>query len=143
MLVLSRKLDEEIVIAGNIRISVLRIAGNTVRIGIDAPKDIHIVRGELVDHAAPSETARGNKSGSVSSIHDAADLKRSDRTESSLTLVVDERGIRHERNQVLQMESQSNSDLGGDSPLAEPTIVYERGVARNRIVDILNKLNRS
>ena len=47
MLVLSRKTGEEIVIGDNIRLVVNRISGNRVTIGIAAPDNIHIVRGEL------------------------------------------------------------------------------------------------
>ena len=47
MLVLSRKLNQEIVIGENVKITVLKIKGNTVRIGIEAPRDIHVLRGEL------------------------------------------------------------------------------------------------
>lgn len=47
MLVLSRKIDDEIIIDENITIRVLRVKGNTVRIGITAPSDVSIMRGEL------------------------------------------------------------------------------------------------
>jgi carbon storage regulator CsrA len=47
MLVLSRKSKQEIVIGDNVVITVLKIKGNTVRLGIEAPRDIHVVRGEL------------------------------------------------------------------------------------------------
>ncbi len=47
MLVLSRKQDQEIVIGDNIKVRVLKIKGNTIRLGIDAPRDIRVVRGEL------------------------------------------------------------------------------------------------
>ena len=47
MLVLSRKLKQEIQIGDDIKITVLKIKGNTVRLGIEAPRDIHIVRGEI------------------------------------------------------------------------------------------------
>ena len=47
MLVLSRKTDEGIVIADNIRISVVEIRGNRVRLGISAPDHVRIQRDEL------------------------------------------------------------------------------------------------
>ena len=48
MLVLSRKRSEELKIADNITIRVLRIDGGTVRLGIDAPQSVVVVRGELM-----------------------------------------------------------------------------------------------
>ena len=47
MLVLSRKVGEKIVIGDNITIVVNRISGNRVSIGVEAPEDLNIVRGEL------------------------------------------------------------------------------------------------
>ena len=47
MLVLTRKLQEKITIAGNITVTVLRVKGQTVRIGIEAPREIRVIRGEL------------------------------------------------------------------------------------------------
>ena len=47
MLVLTRKPQEQIRIGNGITITVLRVKGNTVRIGIDAPRDVRVVRGEL------------------------------------------------------------------------------------------------
>jgi carbon storage regulator len=48
MLVLSRKADESIVIDGGIRITVVEIRGNRIRLGIEAPKEIPIKRQELI-----------------------------------------------------------------------------------------------
>ena len=47
MLVLSRKKTETIVIGGNITITILEIADNKCRIGIDAPENIKVHRGEV------------------------------------------------------------------------------------------------
>ena len=47
MLVLTRKLNESIQIGEDIRITVVRVRGNTVRIGIEAPQQVRVVRGEL------------------------------------------------------------------------------------------------
>ncbi|MGN6136194.1 MAG: carbon storage regulator [Aureliella sp.] len=47
MLVLSRKEGEKLVIGDNITVVVSRVAGNRVTLGIEAPADVRIVRGEL------------------------------------------------------------------------------------------------
>jgi carbon storage regulator len=49
MLVLSRHVNEEILIADNIRIVIVRLKGSIVRIGIEAPADITVRRAELAD----------------------------------------------------------------------------------------------
>ena len=50
MLVLSRKVGQRIVIGENITVVVNRVAGNRVTLGIEAPDDVHIMRGELERH---------------------------------------------------------------------------------------------
>lgn len=47
MLVLSRKPGEKIQIGDNVTITIVRIGPNTVRLGIDAPRDMNIVRDEI------------------------------------------------------------------------------------------------
>ena len=47
MLVLTRKRNESIVIGDDIEVSVLSVAGEKVRIGIDAPRDIPVFRKEV------------------------------------------------------------------------------------------------
>jgi carbon storage regulator len=60
MLVLSRKVNETILIANNIRIKVVNISGGQVRLGIEAPGDVKVMREELLSRhretreAAPS-----------------------------------------------------------------------------------------
>jgi len=48
MLVLSRKVGEEIVIADNIRVRVLSLQGNQIRLGLIAPREVPIQREELL-----------------------------------------------------------------------------------------------
>jgi len=49
MLVLSRQSDESIIIDNNITVKVLEVSGDTVKIGIDAPRSIPVYRKELYD----------------------------------------------------------------------------------------------
>jgi carbon storage regulator len=60
MLVLTRRVGEEIVIADNIRVRVLMIKGQTIRLGITAPPSVPVVRLELLpecSEGAPSPTS--------------------------------------------------------------------------------------
>lgn len=50
MLVLSRKVGEKLVIGDDIVVTINRISGNRVTIGIEAPGSVKIVRGELERH---------------------------------------------------------------------------------------------
>ncbi len=47
MLILTRKINEKIVINKNIFISILNITGNQVKLGIEAPDNIFIYREEI------------------------------------------------------------------------------------------------
>jgi carbon storage regulator len=47
MLVLSRKTGEKIRIGDNVTVTIVRIGPNNVRLGIEAPRDLNIVREEL------------------------------------------------------------------------------------------------
>ena len=53
MLVLSRRDGESVVIDGEIVVTILEIRGNQIRLGIEAPKNVSVWRGELV--ASPQE----------------------------------------------------------------------------------------
>ncbi len=48
MLVLSRKANETLQVGDNVTIKVVKVRGNTVQIGIQAPREISILRSELV-----------------------------------------------------------------------------------------------
>jgi carbon storage regulator CsrA len=47
MLVLSRKVEQQIQIGEGVVITILQVKGNQVRIGIEAPRDVRVIRAEL------------------------------------------------------------------------------------------------
>lgn len=47
MLVLTRRIGEQIIIADNIRVTITAIQGDKVRLGIDAPPDVQVDRQEV------------------------------------------------------------------------------------------------
>lgn len=90
MLVLTRKLDEAIQIGDNIKITVLRVKGNTVRIGIEAPKHIKVIRDELERViasdllASPASTASPSFASPINRIESYVD-----QSQNVVTAVVD------------------------------------------------------
>jgi carbon storage regulator len=60
MLILSRKVGERIVIAGDIIVKVLEVQGKRVRLGIDAPTGVNIRREELVPRSQEEELAHSS-----------------------------------------------------------------------------------
>jgi len=60
MLVLSRKSMERIQIGESVVVTVLEIRGNKVRLGIAAPREIHVLRSELQDEIAEVPTGVGS-----------------------------------------------------------------------------------
>lgn len=76
MLVLSRRRDETIMIGDEVEITVVDIRGDTVRLGINAPRNVSVHRKEIYDaiqaemmvaaqETAPDQTAVGNLLGSM------------------------------------------------------------------------------
>ena len=49
MLILTRKIDESVIIGDDVKITVLGVKGGQVRLGIDAPKHISVHRQEIYD----------------------------------------------------------------------------------------------
>jgi carbon storage regulator len=49
MLILSRKINEKIMIGDDISVSIIEIRGDQVRVGVDAPKTVKVFRREVFD----------------------------------------------------------------------------------------------
>ncbi len=66
MLVLSRKQSQRIKLGDSIVITVVRVAGDKVRLGIDAPRDMLVLRDELEPHeVAALGPATGESAGAL------------------------------------------------------------------------------
>lgn len=69
MLVLSRKPNESIIIDGRIHIRVLRVdSGNAVRIGVEAPLEIRVMRKEIYDEIMANNQAAASGSVDIAQI---------------------------------------------------------------------------
>ena len=68
MLVLSRKTNESLVIDGKIFLNILRLEGDSVKVGVVAPKDVTVFRKEIYDEILESNKA-------ASAVPDRNDLK--------------------------------------------------------------------
>jgi len=55
MLVLSRKVGDKLVIDSNITVEVVKIQGNRISLGIVAPSNVKILRGELTEQQAKAQ----------------------------------------------------------------------------------------
>ncbi len=61
MLVLSRKPLQSIMIGPDIKITIVKVERNQVRIGIEAPRDVAILRDELIEAAHTASSSRSEQ----------------------------------------------------------------------------------
>ena len=73
MLVLSRKKDESIVINNDIKIVVVEIRGDKVRMGVEAPKEVPVHRQEVFDAIARGESVAESVDAEAGTVRTADD----------------------------------------------------------------------
>ena len=59
MLILSRKVGQSIVIGGNIVVKVVRVEGDQIKLGIQAPREVPVHREEVQEEIAQGKPAAG------------------------------------------------------------------------------------
>jgi carbon storage regulator CsrA len=130
MLVLTRKYQEKIRIGENITITVLRMKGKAVRLGIEAPSDVPVVRGELT-FAVKSDATTNEEAESPAAEFETAE---SCKAGSGRTFA---------RNSTLApswtTDSRPDGALRGATQQATNKVGFGR-VSRDKVADLLPKL---
>lgn len=82
MLVISRKTGESLVIGDNITVKIVSVSSDKVTIGIDAPRDISIVRSELLATIEENKASADAPTVSIShdDAHSIAEMMKKQRT---------------------------------------------------------------
>ena len=70
MLILTRRISESVMINDDVKITVLGVKGNQVRLGIDAPKEVSVHRQEIYERIQQEAQAGGNTADDESSSED-------------------------------------------------------------------------
>lgn len=85
MLVLTRKPSQKIIINDNIEITILEVKGDSIRIGIEAPRDITIYRHEIYEEIK-NENLRTAKQSSLDDVTKALNLLQNDNRQTSFDI---------------------------------------------------------
>ena len=68
MLILNRKVNESIIVGDNIEIKILEVVDGKIKIGIEAPREVRVLRKEIYDEVKAENEASINSKGNVMDI---------------------------------------------------------------------------
>lgn len=136
MLVLTRKLNQEILIGENVKITVLKVKGNTVRLGIEAPPEVRIVRSELPRATEAPQSAKALKAEEKSSSNNRQSVQAEPQN-AQITVVFND-VVDREKERTLPMPNRT------DLPPQTRTVRYQDRapaiLTHSRLQQIANKL---
>jgi carbon storage regulator len=72
MLILSRRAGESVTIGNDIKVKVVSVSGNQVRLGIEAPREVRVLREEILLAIEEENRAAANAASSTGRIEDVA-----------------------------------------------------------------------
>ena len=72
MLILSRRAGESVTIGNDIKVRVVSVSGNQVRLGIEAPREVRVLREEILLAIEEENRAAANAAGSTGRIENVA-----------------------------------------------------------------------
>ena len=87
MLVLTRKSRQQIMIGDEIKINIVEVQGDSVRLAIDAPRNVRIYRGEIY-HAIQEENQSAAQGFDINMIQELPKDKKMDREKSSVDKII-------------------------------------------------------
>lgn len=68
MLILTRRVGESVMIGEDVTITVLRVKGNQVRLGVNAPRTVSVQREEIFERIKQEDAESGAAHGAVKSV---------------------------------------------------------------------------
>jgi len=113
MLVLSRKRDEKICIGRQITVTVLRVKGRSVQIGIEAPGGVRVLRGELVESGGRRATGGPEPSVRSAAVGEGRPQRRGE--ESGRSDPTDQETSKPGRSDRTDKETTRGEDAGGSA----------------------------
>lgn len=76
MLILSRRAGESVTIGNDIKVKVVSVSGNQVRLGIEAPREVRVLREEILLAIEEENRAAANAAGAASSTWRVEDVAK-------------------------------------------------------------------
>lgn len=122
MLVLSRKVGERIHIGNDVYVEVRRVAGSRVTVAICAPKNVRILRGELLEASRAFDVLDDSTAGAAAE----TPAETSEATIDTVIMSVEQAAAVVPSDAVSPSDTVSPSDAVSPSEIHEPSVTTEQ-----------------